>query len=58
MDKSLLLNYRGHQDYERIIDEVIFKKIDEEIMDEALKFSKNESQAEALYVLLKLKATL
>ena len=56
MDKSVLLNYRGHQDYERIIDEVILKKIDEEVMDEALKFSKNESQAEALYVLLKLKA--
>jgi len=55
MDKTLLLSYKRHQDYERVIDELISKSFDEDIMNEAIKSSKNESQAEALYVLLKLK---
>ncbi len=58
MDKSLLLNVKKHPDYEAVIEEVLQKKFDKELMAKALKTAKSESQAEAIYVLLKLKYTL
>lgn len=58
MDKSLLLNFKKHPDYEAVIEEVLQKKFDKELMAKALRSAKSESQAEAIYVLLKLKYTL
>jgi len=58
MDKSLLLNVKEHPDYEAVIEEVLQKKFDKELMAKALRSAKSESQAEAIYVLLKLKYTL
>lgn len=55
MEKSKRFTLKSHPDYDAVIDEVISLNYDENIIAEAVKRSKTESQAEALYVLLKLK---
>jgi Ni,Fe-hydrogenase I small subunit len=54
MEKSKRFTLKSHPDYDAVIDEVISLNYDEKIMAEAVKRSKTESQAEALYVMLKL----
>lgn len=54
MEKSKRFTLKSHPDYYAVIDEVISLNYDQEIMAEAVKRSKTESQAEALYVMLKL----
>jgi len=55
MEKNNTLLVKEHPDYEATIDDVVHKKIDQKLMDEATRRTKRESRAEALYVLLKLK---
>jgi len=57
MDK-ILPQIKKHPDYEATIEDVVNKNIDKELMAEALKYSRIEYRAEALYVLLKLKGSL
>jgi hypothetical protein len=54
MDNKALLSIKSHPDYDTTIDEVINKEVDKNIMDEAIRRSKREERAEALYVILKL----
>ena len=49
-----LLSIKDHPDYDTTINEVIHSVVDKKLMDEAIRRTKNESKAEALYVLLKL----
>ena len=57
MDSDLLHHYSEHPEFNHVIGEVLQKKFDQNIMSEAKKskFVTCESQAEALYVILKLK---
>jgi len=55
MNTSHPIELKDHPEYENTIDEVVKKKFDKSLMNEALKISVRESRAEALYVLLKLK---
>ena len=54
MEKSKRFIVKYHPDYDAVIDEVISLNYDEKIMAEAVKRAKTESQAEALYVMLRL----
>jgi len=54
MEKAIKCSLESHPDYYAVIDEVISLDYDQKIMAEAVKRSKTESQAEALYVMLKL----
>lgn len=54
MKKTTRINLELHPDYYAVIDEVISNDYDKLIMAEAVKRAKNGSQAEAIYVLLKL----
>lgn len=54
MDKLVLLELQKHPKYEAVVTEVINNKIDSKLMAEALRLAKSKSQAEALYVKLKL----
>jgi len=55
MYKPLPKDHKSHCEYDSIITEVIEKKLDEKVMAKALKNAKRESQAEALYVIYRLK---
>jgi len=55
MKKLIKSNLESHPDYYAVIDEVISHNYDQKIMAEAVKRSNSESQAEARYVVLKLK---
>lgn len=48
----------SHPDYDAVIDEVIQNDYDPAIMAEAVKLAKTPSQAEAIYVVLKLQSSL
>jgi len=54
--KNKLFSIKNHPDYESTIDEVINENFDKELMDEAIRRTKREGRAEALYVLFKLSA--
>jgi hypothetical protein len=54
MDKLLLNGMECHPDYEAAIDEVLKGSFDPDLMAQALSYTKSKSQAEALYVWLKL----
>jgi len=54
MEKLIPVNLASHPDYDAVIDEVISHDYDQKIMAEAVKRAKTESQAEAIYVVLKL----
>jgi len=54
MEKFRPVNLESHPDYDAVIDEVISHDYDQKIMAEAIKRAKTESQAEAIYVVLKL----
>jgi len=54
MEKLKPANLTSHPDYDAVIDEVISHDYDQKIMAEAVKRAKTESQAEAIYVVLKL----
>ncbi len=56
MVEYTLSSIKNHPDYETTIAEVVNKMFDPKLMSQALQHSKNEDQAEALYVFLKLKA--
>jgi hypothetical protein len=56
--ENIIIPIKKHPDYEATIEEVVNKNIDQNLMAEALKYSKREDRAEALYVLLKLKGSL
>ncbi len=50
-----VLSVKNHPDYEATIEEVVNHDVDEKLMRQAIKYSKREGQAEALYVLYRLK---
>jgi len=45
---------QDHPDYDETIEEVVQKRFDQSLMDQAMRNAKREEQAEALYVMLKL----
>jgi len=53
MDK--VAPWQEHPNYDDVIEEVLHNSFDEDLMSVALLKTKTESQAEALYVILKLK---
>jgi len=55
MAKYTLSSIKIHPEYETIIREVVNNNVDEKLMEQALTNSKTESQAEALYVLYRLR---
>ncbi len=57
VNSDLLFNCSKHPEFNNVIEDVLQKKFDENIMNKAKnsKLVTNESQAEALYVILKLK---
>jgi uncharacterized membrane-anchored protein YjiN (DUF445 family) len=55
MTKDFVDKLKNHPDYEKTIDEVIENRFDKGIMEKAIKKAKKRSQAEAIYVLLKLR---
>jgi len=55
MNKVIIRDLKSHPNYDAVIDEVVQEIFDEETMSRALRNAKRESQAEALYVLYKLK---
>jgi hypothetical protein len=57
MEKSKRFTLKYHPDYDAVIDEVISLNYDQKIMAEAIKRAKTESQAEALYVMLRLQSS-
>jgi len=57
MEKSKSFTLKSHPDYDAVIDEVISHNYDQKIMAEAIKRAKTESQAEALYVMLRLQSS-
>ncbi len=54
MVKSSLFKLQDHPDYNDVIEEVVQKTFDRDLMDIALRKAERESRAEALYVILKL----
>lgn len=56
MEKLTPVNLKSHPDYDAVIDEVISHNYDQKIMAEAIKRAKTKSQAEAIYVVLKLQS--
>jgi len=54
MDFQKLLRLKKHPDYESTIKDLLHNKVDKEVMQEAIKCSKDGAQAEAIYVKLKL----
>ncbi len=48
-------SWQDHPSYNEVIEEILQNNFDEDIMNKALLRAKSESQAEALYVILKLK---
>jgi len=49
------LNLQKHPDFDATIEEIINKDYDEVLMAKAINLTSSESQAEAMYVVLKLK---
>jgi hypothetical protein len=54
MENNNFLAIKNHPDYEATIDEVIKKRVDNKLMDEAIRKTNGKERAEAVYVLLKL----
>jgi hypothetical protein len=54
MENNNFLTIKNHPDYEATIDEVIKKRVDNKLMDEAIRKTNGKERAEAVYVLLKL----
>jgi len=54
MEKIRRSNLESHPDYNTVIDEVINHNVDKSVMAEAIKRAKNKSQAEAIYVVMRL----
>ncbi len=54
MDTLLLTRVKNHPKYEETIEEILQGIFNPSLMELALTYSKSESQAQAIYVLLKL----
>jgi hypothetical protein len=54
MENYNFLAIKNHPDYEATIDEVIKKRVNNKLMDEAIRKTNGKERAEAVYVLLKL----
>jgi len=55
MEDKKRSNLESHPDYNAVIDEVISHNVDKSVMAEAVRRAKNTSQAEAIYVVMRLK---
>jgi len=55
MDRRSLSELKKHPKYEAIISDVLSNNIDASVMAEAVKLTKNKAQAEAVYVMFKLR---